>query len=83
MKNGLIIFPNGTKHWYYNNVLHREDAPAIEYYWGRKDWFFHGVRHREDGPAIQFNNGHKRWYLNGKCYSEEMFYRQIRLKAFW
>jgi hypothetical protein len=24
------VYPNGTKEWYLNDKLHREDGPAIE-----------------------------------------------------
>ena len=29
--NDLIISADGTKKWYVNSTLHREDGPAIEY----------------------------------------------------
>jgi hypothetical protein len=64
---------NGTKYWYLNGKLHREDGPAIEYSNGNKSWCLNGKYHREDGPAVEWANGDKSWYLNGKYLSEEEF----------
>jgi hypothetical protein len=33
---------NGSKYWYLNNSLHREDGPAVEGANGRKKWYLHG-----------------------------------------
>jgi len=55
---------DGTKSWWLNDRLHREDGPAVEWPDGRKRWFLHGKCHREDGPAIEFADGNKSWYLN-------------------
>jgi hypothetical protein len=62
---------NGTKSWYLDNKLHREDGPAIEYSNGSKFWYLNGKRHREDGPAIEWSNGAKEWYLDGKLHRED------------
>jgi len=70
---------NGTKRWYLNGNLHRENGPAIEYADGTKCWYLNGKRHREDinpetgltCPAIEYANGYKEWYLNGKCHRED------------
>ena len=40
------IDDNGTKRWYLNGKMHREDGPAIEYADGTKYWFLNGVIHR-------------------------------------
>ena len=66
MKNGLIVDNNGTKEWYLNNELHRENGPAIEYAYGTKEWYVHGNLHREDGPAVEWRDGSKEWYIHGK-----------------
>ena len=58
----------GTRCYYLNNVLHREDGPAIEYVDGSKIWYKNGKRHREDGPACEYGYGYKAWYLSGKFY---------------
>ena len=41
-KNGLITYPNGSKMWYLNDQLHREDGPAVEYSNGTKKWCLNG-----------------------------------------
>jgi len=56
---------DGTKLWYINGKLHREDGPAVEGADSTKMWFINGVRHREDGPAIEYPSGTKYWYING------------------
>ena len=58
----------GDKFYYVNNVLHREDGPAIEFANGNKLWYKNGELHREDGPAVEYLNGHKEWFLHGKLY---------------
>ena len=60
----------GTKSWYIQGKLHREDGPAIEYANGTKGWFINGKLHREDGPAIEYANGTKGWFINGEEYSD-------------
>lgn len=57
---------NGIK-YYSNNqdLLHREDGPAIIWPSGRKDWFVNGKRHREDGPAIECSYGHNEYFCLG------------------
>ena len=48
LDNPSVIYPNGTKEWYYDNKLHRNnDLPAIEYANGDKEWWFLGERHPE------------------------------------
>ena len=56
---------NGTREWYLNGKLHREDGPAIEYTNGDKCWYLNGKRHRKDGPAIEYANGETRYWING------------------
>ena len=58
----------GTKRYYLNNKLHREDGPAIILADGSKFWYKNGELHREEGPASEWNTGEKDWYLDGKCY---------------
>ena len=71
MKPELIIDPDGTKFWYLNRKLHREDGPAIEYSDGSIEWWLNGKLHREDGPAIEFINGTKQWWINNKLHRED------------
>ena len=62
---------DGSKSWYLNGQLHREDGPAIERFDGSKYWYLNGELHREDGPAIEPSNGFKFWFLNGKRLTEQ------------
>lgn len=57
--------------WFLNDVLHREDGPALEYTDGEKWWYLNGELHRENGPAVERPNGTKEWYLNGKRHRED------------
>jgi hypothetical protein len=54
-------------------ILHREDAPAVEYANGGKGWYLNDVLHREDGPAVEYADGDKEWWLEGREYTEENF----------
>ncbi len=76
IKYEVEVNPNGTKKWFLNGELHREDGPAIEYSNGDKEWYLNGKRHREDGPAVECA-GDKWWYLNGKCMTEAEHKRTI------
>ena len=71
------VHVTGTKEWYLNGDLHREDGPAIEGTYGTKHWYLNGKRHREDGPAIEYADGDKSWYLNGVQYTEEEYYSKL------
>jgi hypothetical protein len=62
---------DGSKYWYLNGKLHREDGPAVERPNGTKRWYLNDQRHREDGPAVEFYDGTKFWYLNGELLTEE------------
>jgi len=64
------LFPDGTKQWYLNRKLHREDGPAVEYTNGDKCWFINDKLHRLDGPAVE-SIGDKQWCLNGKRHRED------------
>jgi len=67
----IIELVNGTKYWYFEGKLHREDGPAIECVNGTKEWYFKDKQHREDGPAIEWSNGDKEWYFEGKRHRED------------
>ena len=66
----MVIGPDGSKRWYLNDNLHREDGPAVEWSSGSKSWYLHHKLHREDGPAIEEPNGTKEWYLHGERHRE-------------
>ena len=73
MKTYTVKIDNdGTKHWYINGKLHREDGPAIEYADGHKEWYINDQLHRKDGPAIECADGTKAWYLNGKHVKQDV-----------
>ena len=74
----MKIWPNGSKEWYLNGFLHREDGPAVEEPDGRKKWLLNGQYHREDGPAIEWPDGSKEWFLNGKQATWQQVYRQAK-----
>jgi len=70
----IYIDKSGNKFYYKDKemtILHREDAPAIEWGTGGKSWFLNGKRHREDGPATESSNGSKAWYLYGTLHRED------------
>jgi hypothetical protein len=71
MRNGLNIQRDGTKKYYLNNELHREDGPAVEFSCGTKYWYVNGQLHREDGPAKEYVSGDRYWYLNNGLYKED------------
>ena len=70
IKYEVVVHSNGTKSWYLNGKLHREDGPAIEWSDGAKSWYLNGKLHREDGPAVEDSDGTKYWYLNGEELTE-------------
>ena len=67
------VYDDGTKEWYLNGNIHREDGPAIEWAGGSKEWWLNNNRHREDGPAVELASGIKYWYLNGEYHTEAEF----------
>ena len=75
----------GSKFWYLNDSLHREDGPACEWSDGYKEWYINGKLHREDGPAVEWADRTKYWYYHGKpinCKDNQEFLRMIKLMAF-
>ena len=42
------VFDSGSKHWYLNGELHREDGPAIEYADGTSAWYLNGEELTEE-----------------------------------
>jgi hypothetical protein len=65
-----VTHPDGTKAWYRDGKLHREDGPAVEWSTGSKFWYRDGRLHREDGPAIEHADGSRSWYRRGKLYRD-------------
>ena len=56
MTEEMKIDVYGTKRWYKNGKLHREDGPALEYISGDKHWYKNGKRHNIYGPASLYSN---------------------------
>jgi hypothetical protein len=71
MKNGLVVGRLGTKSWFKDDKLYREDGPSVEYANGSRYWYINDELHRDDGPAVENANGTVGWYLNGVEYAEE------------
>ena len=67
IKDGLEIDGSGTKWWYKDYKLHRDDGPAVIYSDGAKSWYKDGLLHREDGPARCWGLTYA-WYKDGKLY---------------
>lgn len=67
---------NGTKEWWVDGWLHREDGPAVDEPQGQF-WFVRGLYHRTDGPAIEWADGSKEWYVNGHKFTEDEFHRYV------
>ena len=63
--------PSGSKEWYLNGKLHREEGPAIEDPSGSEYWYLNDELHRQDGPAVECSDGYKSWYLNGIRHRED------------
>jgi len=42
------VYKNGSKEWYLNGQLHREDGPAVEFCNGTKQWFLNDKRYTEE-----------------------------------
>ena len=73
----LRYHSNGQKHaeeWFCNNILHRVDGPATQYWFDSGQlfaeiWYLNGETHRVNGPSNQewVRNGHKKyeeWRVN-------------------
>ena len=71
IKYTVKVFEDGTKYWYLNDKLHREDGPAIELANGTTEWYLNDKLHREDGPAVEGAGGYKAYYLNNKPLTEQ------------
>jgi hypothetical protein len=77
IKYEVKVYADGSKYWYLNGKIHREDGPAVAHSDGFKSWWLNNKRHREDGPAIEFSNGEKHWYLNDERLTEEEFNKRM------
>ena len=62
------VYDSGTREWYLEGQLHREDGPAIEWASGERSWLLNGELHRENGPAVERSNGDVQWWLYGNLH---------------
>lgn len=62
---------HGTKSWYLNGKLHRENGPAVESTNGDKLWYINGKLHRKHGPAVESANGDRYWFFHGALHRED------------
>lgn len=60
----------GNKCWYRMGVLHRDNAPAVQWANGGDSWYHKGRLHRADGPAIN-RAGCTSWFVHGREVSAE------------
>lgn len=70
IKNGRYVVNNDIR-WYKNNLLHKEDGPALEKANGTKHWIINGMLHRENAPALIYYNGNQCWYIHGNLHRED------------
>jgi len=63
---------DGRKIWYINNMLHREDGPAVVNHKGEGFWYLNNKLHREDGPAVKKGNEIS-YFLDNVCYAKEEY----------
>jgi hypothetical protein len=50
-----------------DDLLHRDEGPAIIRPDGYMAWYLNGRLHRADGPAVISPGGTRYWYINGIC----------------
>lgn len=57
--------------YYKNDVLHRDNQPAIEYFDGGYTYYNHGKIHRTDGPAATTSEGCFFWWHNNEWFKSQ------------
>lgn len=65
-----VVFPDNTKMWFTNGILHRLTGPAVIVGDVYEEWHRYGILHRDNGPALVYMNGHKEWYKDGKLHRD-------------
>ena len=81
---GIVENTFGSRFWFLNGVLHREDGPAHINFNNTNHWYFGGKTHRIDGPAVEWFNGEKEWWVDGNQITEEqckLLYDLMKLKG--
>jgi hypothetical protein len=61
----------GTRVSLRDNLLHREDGPAMVRVNRTLCWYREGKLHRENGPAVARNDGKQIWYREGMRHRED------------
>jgi len=74
LKMKKITYTDGTKAWYKNGELHRDNKPAIKFTDGTQIWYKNGKLHREDGPAVEDDNGMEEYWIDGEQMTEDEFF---------
>lgn len=64
----LMEYPKEEIRYKKDNVLHREDGPAILCVSGREEWYWEGKLHRNDGPAVITSGVMEAWYILGNLH---------------
>ena len=65
----VIDHDDGTKYWYKNGKLHRDNGPAKIWSNGDEQWWQNGLLHRDnDLPAVNNTDGTQKWYQNGELH---------------
>lgn len=71
----MVVGDAGIKRWYKDDVLHRDDGPALV--WERNGverWYKNGKMHRLDGPASMCSRNGNSWWVDGiRCTSHKQF----------
>jgi len=76
-----IIYPSGSKAWYYHGKRHRIDGPAVIRADGTKIWCHHGKLHRIDGPAVINTDGSvEYWFMDKQVYEGDFHRKLIKRK---
>lgn len=70
-QDGCTVYKDGSRFWYLNNEIHREDGPARIGRDGTQFWYRCGNLHRDDGPAVIYSNGSEAWYSLGYLHRED------------
>ena len=76
MRNGKKVDEHGNIYYFMDDMLHREDGPAVEHVSGTKIWWIRGKIHNIHGPAIIYPDGQTRFYINDELVSERQFIEQ-------
>ena len=66
MRNYIITDRLGIKFHYKDDILHREDGPAVIHSTGTVEYWIEGKRHREGGPAIIYADGQLEYWIDGE-----------------